>query len=292
MPATGMIDVEGGRVWYQITGSGTGTPLLVLHGGPGIPHDYLQNLERLGEDRPVIFYDQLGCGRSDRPDDTSLWTEARFARELDQVRKALGLKEVILYGHSWGTILAVDYDKGLAGARPSGVRGLILAGPALSIPRWIEDSRRLIAELPPEMAATILDAERAGQTDTDAYKAAMHEYYMRHVCRLDPWPDALNRAFEGMGEQVYLTMEGPSEFTITGSLKDLDLTPYLSQIHAPTLYICGQYDEATPDSTRYYASLTPRAEVVVIKNASHLANLDQPEACMLALRNWLATHGL
>src|SRR5262245_24640120 len=170
-PSSGFVSVEGGRVWYAVRGTGTRTPLLVLHGGPGIPHDYLANLDLLGDERPVVFYDQLGCGQSDRPEDPTLWTRERFAREVGAVPTALGLEEVVLYGHSWGSILAVDYLTGVGETRPTGVRGAILAGPALSIPRWIADSRRLIATLPTDVGNAILEGERSGRTDTEAYHA-------------------------------------------------------------------------------------------------------------------------
>ncbi|MCC6320817.1 MAG: proline iminopeptidase-family hydrolase [Phycisphaerales bacterium] len=286
MPASGFLAVEGGRVWYAVRGTGTGTPLLVLHGGPGIPHDYLENLELLGDERPVIFYDQLGCGRSDRPDDLSLWKRERFARELGQVRAGLGLDEVILYGHSWGSILAVDYLSGMGGSTPTGVRGVILAGPALSIPRWTADSRELIAALGPDVSRTILEAESSGRTDSKAYQDAVHLFYSRYVCRLDPWPEPLNRAMAGMGAAVYGIMGGPSEFTITGTLKSVDVTPQLRGLRQPTLLICGEHDEATPATTRYYAGFVPSASVVVIPDASHVANYDQPEAYTAALRAW------
>lgn len=289
-PATGFVDVEGGRVAYEVHGTGTRTPLLVLHGGPGIPHDYLENLALLGDERPVVFYDQLGCGRSDRPDDPSLWTRERFAREVDAVRRALGLEEVVLYGHSWGTILAVDYLTGAGGQRPSGVRGVVLASPALSIPRWVEDSRRLIASLPIEVAGAILAGERTGQTDSEAYQAATQAFYVRYVCRSDPWPEALERAFAGMGQQVYSSMNGPTEFTITGSLRDVDVTPRLGELGVPVLYICGEHDEATPESTRAYAALTPDSETVVISGAAHVGNYDRPSEYMSALRRWLSRH--
>jgi len=292
MPPTGFVEVEGGRVWYEVHGTGTRTPLLVLHGGPGIPHDYLANLAHLGDERPVVFYDQLGCGRSERPEDPALWTRERFARELGAVRAALGLEEVVLYGHSWGSLLAVDYLTGAAGARPSGVRGAILAGPALSLPRWMADSRRLIATLPPDVGAAILEGERTGQTDTEAFKAATQEFYVRFVCRADPWPAELERAFAGMGTQVYGTMNGPTEFTITGPLKSADVTDRLSELRLPLLFICGEHDEATPETTRHYASLAPGAETIVIEGAAHVANFDQPEAYMRALRGWLDKRGL
>jgi len=291
-PSTGFVSVEGGRVWYEVHGAGARTPLLVLHGGPGIPHDYLANLDRLGDERPVVFYDQLGCGRSDRPDDPSLWTRERFAREVGTVREALGLEDVVLYGHSWGSLLAVDYLTGAGGTRPIGVRGVILAGPALSIPRWIADSRRLIAALPPETARAILEGERTGQTDTEAYRAATQAFYRLYVCRRDPWPEELERAFAGMGEAVYVSMNGPTEFTITGPLKTVDVTPRLPELRLPALFICGEYDEATPESTRYYAGLTPDAEVVVVEGAAHVANYDRPEEYMRALRHWLDERGL
>ncbi len=292
VPAFGFLPVEGGRVWYEVNGTGTGTPLLVLHGGPGIPHDYLANLALLGDERPVIFYDQLGCGQSDRPEDPALWTRERFARELAAVRAALGLEDVVLFGQSWGSVLAVDYLSGLAGVRPAGVRGAILAGPALSIPRWIADSRRLMAALPPEVGQAIQEGERTGQTETEAFKAATQVYYQNFVCRADPWPPELERAFAGMGAQVNTTMSGPTEFTITGPLKDVDVTAQLRALDLPLLFVCGEHDEATPEATRSYAALAPRADVIVVEGAAHVANYDRPEEYLSALRGWLRAHGL
>ncbi len=291
-PATGFVPVEGGRVWYEVHGTGTRTPLLVLHGGPGIPHDYLANLALLGDERPVVFYDQLGCGQSDRPHDPALWTRERFARELAAVRAALGLDDVVLFGHSWGSILAVDYLSGLADERPAGVRGAILAGPALSIPRWIADSRRLMATLPPHVAQAIQEGERTGQTETEAFQAATQAYYRSFVCRADPWPPELERAFAGMGAEVYTTLNGPTEFTITGPLKDVDVTAQLRELHLPLLFVCGEHDEATPETTRAYAALAPRAEVIVVEGAAHVANYDRPQAYFSALRGWLRGHDL
>lgn len=287
-PAIGFVGVEGGKVAYWVHGTGTRTPLLVLHGGPGIPHDYLENLALLGDERPVVFYDQLGCGKSDRPDDPKLWTRERFARELDAVRRALGLDEVLLYGHSWGTILAVDYLTGAAGAPPAGVHGVILAGPALSIPRWHDDSRRLIATLPESVSSAILEGERTGKTDTEAYHEATEAFYKRYICRSEPWPDGLNRAFAGLGKEVYGTMNGPTEFTVTGTLQSVDVTPRLGALGVPALYICGEHDEATPESARAYAGRTPNSELVVIAGAAHVANYDRPVEYMAALRAWMA----
>jgi pimeloyl-ACP methyl ester carboxylesterase len=143
-PGEGYVDVPGGRVWYRIVGRGTATPVLVLHGGPGAPSYYLKPLAALADERPVVFYDQLGAGHSDPITDTTLLTVDRFVAELAAVRAALGLHEVHILGHSWGTMLATDYLL----TKPAGVRSVILASPALSIPRWLADADTLLAAMP------------------------------------------------------------------------------------------------------------------------------------------------
>src|SRR5262249_38075847 len=143
-PREGFIAAPGGRVWYRIVGSGPGTPLLLLHGGPGASSLYLKPMEALGTDRPVIFYDQLGGGKSDRPTDRALWKLPRFVDELEAVRTALGLREVHLYGSSFGTLIIAEYLQ----RKPQGVRSVIFGSPAFSIPRWIADSKVLLATLP------------------------------------------------------------------------------------------------------------------------------------------------
>ena len=172
-PGEGYVEVEGGRVWYRIVGSGNETPLLLLHGGPGAPSYYLNPLEQVAADRPVVFYDQLGAGRSDRPSDQSLWRVDRFVSELAAIREALGLEEVHLLGHSWGSMLAMEYLR----TEPQGMRSLILASPVMSVKRWAEDAEKLIAELPEDMQQAIEHHQAAGTTDDPAYQAATMEYY-------------------------------------------------------------------------------------------------------------------
>ncbi len=146
----GTVEVEGGyRVWYRRVGDG-GVPLLILHGGPGAGHDYLEPLEALCADRTVVFYDQLGCGRSDRPEDTSLWRIERFVVEVDAVREALGLETVHLLGQSWGGWLAIEYML----TDPRGVIGLVLASTSASIPQFVAEAERLKAALPPEVSSS------------------------------------------------------------------------------------------------------------------------------------------
>ena len=280
----GFIDVPGGRVWYRISGSGTATPLLLLHGGPGAPAYYLESLEALADERPVVLYDQLGCGRSDKPDDSSLWIAERFVAELEQVRETLGLDEVHLLGQSWGTMLAVEY---LATRRPEGIRSLILASPALSIPRWTDDANRLRAELPEQVQAVMARHEEAGTVDSEEYMQASMEFYRRHVCRLDPWPDAVQQTFDELAWDVYGSMWGPSEFHATGNLEDFDRTADLATIAVPTLFTAGRYDEATPESTAWYQSLVPGAELVIFENSSHMAHLEEEGLYIEVVRDFL-----
>ncbi len=282
-PEQGYVDVEGGRVWYRIAGSGSETPLLLLHGGPGAPSYYLNPLEGVSVDRPVIFYDQLGAGRSDRPTDISLWTVDRFVRELDDVRNALGLDSVHILGHSWGTMLAVDYML----TNPDGVKSLILASPALSVRRWAEDADRLLARLPEELRATIEGHDPNGDADDPEYQEAVMEYYKRYFSRSDPWSADLIRAFEDLNTEIYGLMWGPSELAATGTLKDYEREDVLPNLDLPVLFTVGRYDEATPETVEHYRSLVPGSEIAIFENSAHMTMLDEPEAYVDVVRQFL-----
>lgn len=279
----GFISVTGGRVWYQVIGEGDAIPLLALHGGPGVPHDYLETLEDLADERPLIFYDQLGCGRSDRPEDASLWQMDRFVKELGQIRQALGLTQVHLLGQSWGTMLAVDY----ALLQPMGLASLILAGPALSAPRVVEEMSYLVAELPAEVQANLREYEEAGTADSPEYQQALDVFNRRHLCRMQPWPDPLLRVGAGFGAAVFQTMWGPSDLICNGNLKDYDRTGRLAEITVPTLFTCGRYDECTPAATAWYHELMPGSEMVVFEHSAHLPHLEEQELYMQTLRDFL-----
>lgn len=283
----GRVAVKGGEVWYRIVGVGKpGIPLLVLHGGPGCPHDYLLPLEALADQRPVVFYDQLGCGNSSRPADTSLWTIDRFVDELATVRAALKLDRVHILGHSWGTMLAVDY---MLQRRPGGVVSLTLAGPALSAERWCADQRVWILELPKPVQDAIRTAEASGAFESPDYQAAITAFYARHVCRVDPWPEYVNRALspERMGLSVYHHMWGPSEFTGIGALKDYERVDRLREITTPTLFVSGRYDEATPAATEFYSRNMPGSRFIILEGASHLSWVEQPATFMRVVSAFL-----
>ncbi|SRR5579871_1510240 len=279
----GYIPVTGGLIWYQVVRPGEGIPLLTLHGGPGFPHDYLEPLARLAGKRPIIFYDQLGCGRSERPNDVRFWQRSRFVEELAQVRHALHLEHIHLFGHSWGSMLAADY----ALTKPDGLMSLILASPALSIPRWLQDMEVYRKSLPIPVQEILEHHERHGTTDSKDYEQAEMEFYRRYLCRLHPWPEALERTLAGEGASVYKTMWGPSEFFITGNLLHYDCTAYLGKITVPTLLTCGRYDEATPTTTAWYQSLLPGSELAVFEQSAHMPHLEEAEQYLQTVDRFL-----
>lgn len=274
--------VDGGRIWYRVTGSGSGTPVILLHGGPGFSSYYLKSLEALGDDRLVVRYDQLGGGKSDPMSDTTLFTIPHFVAELDSLRSHLGMDRVHLYGHSWGTILALEYYR----AHPGHVVSLTLASPALDIPAWERNARRLLATLPDSMQRAVETREASGEYEAADYQAALGEFYGRYVW-LRPVAADLDSLMSSANEAIYGYMQGPSEFTITGTLKDYDATDFLPRVAVPVLYTVGQYDEADTTTVRRFADLTPDARMVVIPDAAHITQWDNPEANLEAVRDFL-----
>ncbi|HKI78157.1 MAG TPA: proline iminopeptidase-family hydrolase [Ignavibacteriaceae bacterium] len=285
-PKEGYINVTGGKVWYKTVGNGDKTPLVLLHGGPGMPSYYLNPMAPLGDERPVIFIDQLGCGRSDRITDTTLMTIPAYVKELKEIKDALELKDFFIFGNSWGSILAVEYYF----AHPEGIKGLILSGPALDIHRWSMDADTLIATLPDSLQKAIRVNEKNGTYDSPEYQAAVEYYYSLYLARKQPWSPDLDSTFTYAGENVYLHMDGPSEFTLSGNLKDYDTTGKLGEIKVPTLFMGGEYDEARPRTVRYYASFVRGSKVAIIPDAGHISMHDNPEANNKAIRDFL--HGI
>ena len=274
------------RVWYRIVGGGAEreqVPLLALHGGPGVPHDYIENLVDLASDtRRVILYDQLGCGRSDQPDDPSLWRVERFVEELGIVRRALALEEIHLLGQSWGGMLAIEY----ALTQPRGLVSLILASTLASMPLWVAEANRLRDEQPPEVQATLLRHEAAGTTDDPEYLQAIQVFYERHVIRVVPMPDQVKRALDQVGK-VYYTMNGPSEFHVTGILKNWDRTDRLGEIRVPTLITSGRYDESTPLINEVLHKGIADSEWILFEQSSHMAHIEEPDVYLPTIESFI-----
>ncbi|MDD4954915.1 MAG: proline iminopeptidase-family hydrolase [Candidatus Omnitrophica bacterium] len=280
----GYIKVVGGNVWYKIAGVDKDKPaLIILHGGPAGSHLYLKPLEALAATRPVVFYDQLGCGLSDKPNNKSLWTIERFAEELFQIRAKLNLKNVHILGHSWGTMLAIDHMLKFS----KGIISFILSGPCLSAKMWGLDQRKYLLELPSKIKEIVLRAEKSADFSSKEYQDAMMYYYKLHVCRLDPWPECLTQAFNEMNYEIYKYMWGPSEFTITGTLKNYERINDLYKIKIPVLFTCGEFDEATPETTDFYHKKIPQSEIVIFKGASHNHHLEKTEEYLKAADSFL-----
>lgn len=284
----GIVEFRGYRTWYQIVGelhsiSGK-LPLLVLHGGPGFPHDYLEDLAGLADEgRAVVFYDQLGCGKSDHPDDPALWVMDTFVDELRVVREGIGLDRVHLLGHSWGGWLALEYVL----TSPPGLASLILASTCASLPAFAAETRRLKTSLPADVQETIDRHEAAGTTHDDAYVDAAMAYYTQWVCRRVPFPEHVMRTFTNSREEIYATMQGP-EWNVTGNLKHWDVTTRLGELDLPVLITSGRHDEMTPALIKPLSEGIAGAESVVFEDSAHLAMAEEPERYRRVVESFLS----
>lgn len=272
----GTVPFRGYRTWYQVAGPWPAAegkpPLLVLHGGPGFPHDYLEDLNDLtSRGRTVVFYDQIGCGKSDHPDDPALWTVETWVEEIHALRKVLGLDRIHLLGHSWGGCLALEY----ALRRPEGLAGLVLAGACASMPLYAAEARRLKDSLPAEVRETLDRHEAQGTTDSKEYQEASMAFYTRWMCRLNPYPDHLMRSFSRLNAEIYGNTVG-AEWNIIGTLKDWDVTDRLGEITLPVLVTSGGHDLMTPAVVQPLVDGIAGAEWVVFENSAHMTTVEEP----------------
>lgn len=277
------------NVWVKQVGTGP-IPVLTLHGGPGVPHFYFECMEDFLPQAGVRFwyYDQLGCGFSDQPADTSLWTLERFREEVEQVRVALGLEQFILFGQSWGGMLAIEY----ALKYPQHLSGLVISNMTASIPSYVDYVGQLRSKLPADIQAVLTKYEAKGQYEAPEYQEAMLKgVYSRHICRLDPWPEPVARAFAHLAAPVYNTIQGPNEFVVTGTMKSWDRWKDLPNLKMPTLLIVGRYDEMNPADIQKMGTLIPDSKVVICEKGSHLSMWDDQETYFAALVPWLKTVG-
>jgi len=286
----GTIPFAGGETWYRVVGDGEkegALPLLLLHGGPGAAHDYLESMQELARTgRRAIFYDQLGCGRSPYPSDPGKWTVQLFVDEVNAVREALSLDRIHLLGQSWGGMLGMEY----ALTQPDGLESLIICDSPSSMELWVSEANRLREQLPPEVQETLLRHEADVTTDSAEYLAACDVFYDRHVCRVRPYPDYVQRSFDQIANEVYLTMNGPSEFHCVGTLRGWDVTPRLGEIRVSTLVISGAHDEATPLIARTVHDGIPGSEWVLFDDSSHMPHVEEPERFLQVVGDWLERH--
>jgi proline-specific peptidase len=263
------LKVDGYRIYVRSFGRGGGRPpLLCVHGGPGSTHDYLlphTDLVRRGF--RVVFYDALGCGRSDLPDGSELYTHEHDLSVLDAVIDALGARRVHLMGSSYGGMLALHY----AARHSDRLASLVSVGGLCDVPFTTREMQRLVCELPARTQAVLRRYARLGQYTHPRYEEAMMGFYRRHICRLRPWPEGVTSALSKMSRPVYQTMNGPNEFTIVGNIRDIDFTRELPRIDVPSLVIHGRYDEVTPAvGARIHAGI-PGSRMRIFPRSSHLS---------------------
>ncbi len=286
---------RGYATWYRVTGQlSAGTvPLVVVHGGPGATHDYLDRFRMLaGPERAVVHYDQLGCGRSTHLPGAgaSFWTVQLFLEELDALLSHLGIQDrYALLGQSWGGMLAAEH----AVRQPAGLRALVIADSPASMATWVAEANRLRAELPEDVQRTLQQHEQAGTTDSPAYQQATELFYQRHVCRLRPMPEEVIYSFSQLAEDptVYQAMNGPNEFYVIGSLRSWTIEDRLGSIRAPTLVISGRFDEATPLAVAPYVQNIPGARWELFAHSSHMPHVEETERCMAVVRAFLEEQG-
>jgi proline iminopeptidase len=281
------------RVWVKRTGSNPDVRLLLLHGGPGATHEYLEACDSYLPAAGVeyYYYDQLGSGFSDQPAEPSLWQPDRFVDEVEQVRQALGLNRdnFVLYGHSWGGILAIEY----ALAYPQHLRGLVISNMMSSVPAYNAYAERvLMPEMDQAVLAEIKSLEAKGDTDNPRYMEMLTEqHYIHHVLRMPPgdWPDPVQRGFAHTNQAIYVSMQGPSELGISpdATLARWDRTAELASIDVPALVIGARYDTMDPDHMEMMAGRLPRGRYLYCPNGSHLAMYDDQETYFAGLTDFL-----
>lgn len=275
---------NGHKIWSRTVEGGPGIPLLLLHGGPGAGHDYLEPLRGLAAERPVIFYDQLGCGRSDKPDNRALWTIERFADEIDEVRDALGLHTCHVLGQSWGGWLGIEYML----RQPKGLVSFVLASTSASIPQFAAECERLIEGLPEALRRKLACWGARGAYDHPEYLEAADAFYARHVCRLPEWPECMQRTARNLDHNVvYDTINGPNEFTTIGNLRYWNRIPDLHRITLPVLITYGGYDELGEACATTLNEGIAGSRKVMFANSAHVAHIEEAEAYLACVADFL-----
>lgn len=275
----GFVQHRGHSVWWGARDAAApgGIPLLTVHGGPGICHDCLEPLAGLAARRDVVFYDQYGCGLSDRAVDPTDYSVDLFLDELAAVRDALGLDRVHLFAHSYGGPLALEYLL----RRPDGVESFTISNSFASIAGLSRGWQARLDELTPASAQAL----RADEPDPQTYGPALGEFITRFVYPSD-LPEALVRSQQKSGAEVYARMHGSSWFVPDGEWSQWDVTPHLGQILVPTLVITGERDQCVPAGSAALADGLPNARLVIL-DAAHLPFFEVPDQYLPLIDDFL-----
>ena len=279
----GYVTVKGGKIWYRILGEGKQTPILMLHGGPGGTSKSFYQLAELGNDRPVIIFDQLGSGQSGYHTDTTLLTVENFVEQVEALKTSLQLKEFYLHGHSWGTALALEYYL----KYPKGIKAIIFNSPYFSTSLWKADADTLISTLPDSIQKAIKTGEKNHDFESPEYKNANEVFTKNFGIRKTRLKSELDTSTLKGNTFIYNYMWGPTEFTATGTLINYNRVQSLKTITVPTLFITGEFDEARPTTVKYFQSLVPNSKFIMIDGAGHGTMHDNRSQNISAIKNFL-----
>ncbi|MBU0941261.1 MAG: proline-specific peptidase family protein [Bacteroidetes bacterium] len=270
------------KVWTKRFGTNPKIKILLLHGGPAMTHEYMECFETFFQREGFEFYeyDQLGSYYSDQPKDSSLWTVDRFVEEVEQVRKAIGADSSNFYviGNSWGGILGMEY----ALKYQKNLKGLIVSNMMASGTEYGAYANDVLAkQMKPEVLAEIRALEAKKDFANPRYmELLLPNFYKEHLCRLEEWPDAVNRSFKHTNNEVYTLMQGPSEFGIGGRLANWDVKNRLKEIAVPTLMVGAKYDTMDPKAMEEQSKLVQNGSYLYCPNGSHLAMWDDQKVFM------------
>jgi proline iminopeptidase len=279
----GHLAVDGGKIWYKVSGDSNEIPIVLLHGGPGFSSFYLKPFEQLSDSRPVIRYDQLGSGKSDWIQDTTKFTVDRFVQELDQLRLHLGVEKWHILGHSWGSMLAMSYYNSYS----DHVASLTLASPCLNSSQWMQSTRELLQQFPDSLKQAVHLADSTGNYETPNYQTAMDLFYAKYVFGAT-YPQAdLDSTMETYSQDVYGYMWGASEFSISGTLSDFNVVPDLPNVDVPVLFTVGEFDEISTGIVNQWKDLTPGSQMVVFEGSSHMTPWNATGESVNAQRTFL-----
>ena len=279
------------NVWTKRIGNNPKIKVLLLNGGPGATHEYFECFENFLPEEGIefIYYDQLGCGNADNPNDTSMWDLARYVEEVEQVRMALNLNKDNFYvlGHSWGGILAMEYSL----KYQTNMKGLIISNMMSSCPEYGKYADDVLAkQMNPEVLAEIMKIEADKDFSNPRYmELLLPNFYEKHILRFPAkdWPEPVNRSFAKMNQSLYVTMQGPSEFGISGKLENWDRTNELKNITIPSLVIGATHDTMDPKFMEKMSTLLPKGSFLLCSKGSHMAFYDDQKTYFSGLISFL-----
>ena len=281
----GYLSVLGHKLYFEAFGDpNSKEKILCLHGGPGTPHNYMLSLADLAKSGfYVIFYDQLGVGKSELSKNLTLFTVECYVEEVEEFRKQMGLNNFHLFGSSWGGFLGIAY----ALKYQTNLKTFTSAGGASSTLLTYREMLRLKSEMPLEIVETLEKYEERGEYENPEYVKDLDVVYHKHVCRLEKWPEEVSYATNHTSKPVYNTMWGPNEFTMYGNLMYWDVTSKLGTIQIPTLLTCGRYDEVTPKVQQVLREGIPGSELEIFEQGSHLTFWEEREKYMKTVVDFL-----